>query len=348
MAGQGRPRRRDHRERQPQRWQAGVREPRRPSRARVALGRARDGVGDRAREGLQERRPARDQHRSQQPQPRRPGRQRRRVRGVAQRGRRARGRTRRERRRHRLHRGQRRQRRRVPAQELPAARRLRGRQLRHLGRAGRAGRGPQPQLRHVLGRPRLGHEPAHPDLPRPRPVLRARVAQHQGPRVPQPGDDADHQPHDRRPGAARARPRGGRRPGRREPRLQGARRRDGEEQRLLQPEGLRALRHDRHDRGLELQRHRRLRLHVRDLLRDAELRRPATATTRPSTRASRRPRTSGPATTRRPTTRSPAPRTPASTARATARRTTSPPRARSTSSATACSRAPRPPARRCG
>ena len=73
-------------------------------------------------------------------------------------------------------------------------------------------------------------------------------------------------------GAARARPRGGRRPGRREPRLQGARRRDGEEQRLLQPEGLRALRHDRHDRGLELQRHRRLRLHVRDLLRRAELR----------------------------------------------------------------------------
>ena len=43
----------------------------------------------------------------------------------------------------------------------------------------------------------------------------------------------------------------------------------------------------------------------------------------------------------------PAPRTRASTARATARRTTSPPRARSTSSATACSRAAGRPAPRC-
>ena len=101
----------------------------------------------------------------------------------------------------------------------------------------------------------------------------------------QPGDVADHQPHDRRPRAARARPGRGRRSGRREPRLQGARRRDGQAQRLLQPEGLRALRHDRHDRGLELQRDRRLRLHVRALLRRARTTRPATATSRPSTRA---------------------------------------------------------------
>ena len=48
------------------------------------------------------------------------------------------------------------------------------------------------------GGPGSDTNPLDPDLPRPRPVLRARVAQHQGPRVPQPGDDADHQPHDRR------------------------------------------------------------------------------------------------------------------------------------------------------
>ena len=91
-------------------------------------------------------------------------------------------------------------------------------------------------------------------------------------RLAQPGDVADHQPHHRRPRAARARPGRARRPGRRGPGLQGARRRDGQGERLLQPEGLRALRHDRHDRGLELQRHGRLRLHVRDLLRRAQLR----------------------------------------------------------------------------
>ena len=58
-----------------------------------------------------------------------------------------------------------RQRRRVPAQELPAARRLRGRQLRHLGRAGRAGRGPQPQLRR-----RSGAAPARTRTRSPRPT----------------------------------------------------------------------------------------------------------------------------------------------------------------------------------
>ena len=72
--------------------------------------------------------------------------------------------------------------------------------------------------------------------------------------------------------AARARPGDARRPGRREPRLQGARRRDGQGERLLLPEVVRALRHDRHDRGLELQRHGRLRLHLRALLRRAQLR----------------------------------------------------------------------------
>ena len=241
-------------------------------------------------QGLQERRPARDQHRPQQPQHRRPDRQRRRLRGVAQRrGAPAGGRdegvddtvylV-----------GQRRQRRRVPAQELPPPRRLGGRQLRHLGRAGRdrastrtattaafwGGPGADTATRssQTYRGPGPFSEPESRNI-------QALVSRNQVMTL-----ITNHTTAGAR--AARARPRGGRRPGRREPRLQGARRRDGEAQRLLQPEGLRALRHHRHDRGLELQRHRRLRLHLRDLLRRAELRRPATATTRPSTRASRR------------------------------------------------------------
>ena len=184
---------------------------------------------------------ARDEHRPQQPQHRRADRQPRRLRGLAQRARRARRRRGRGRRRHRLHR---RPPGRVPAQELPR-RRHRDRVLPDLRRPGRERRRPEPQLRPVLGRPRLGHEPGDADLPRPGAVLRARVAQRPVARLPQPGDVADHQPHDGRPRAARARPGRDRRPGRREPRLQGARRRDGQAQRLLQPEGLRALRHDR-------------------------------------------------------------------------------------------------------
>ncbi len=104
-------------------------------------------------------------------------------------------------------------------------------------------------------------------------------------------------------------------------------------ERLLQPEELRALRHHGHDRGLELQRHRRLRLHVRALLRRAQLRRPATATTRPSTRASRRWSKEWDGTSAQ------ADHGGISTARATARRSTSPRRARSTKRATRCSRA---------
>ena len=167
--GQGRPRHRDHRERHTQRRQAGVRERRRPPCARVALGRARDGVGDRADQRLQERQSARDQHRPQQPQHRRADRQCGRLRGVAQRGRRAGRGPRRGRRRHGLPRLGRRDRRRVPAQELPPPRRLGGRQLHHLGRAGRERRRPEPQLRRPVGRPRRGPEqPAGPDLPRAR------------------------------------------------------------------------------------------------------------------------------------------------------------------------------------
>ena len=71
----------------------------------------------------------------------------------------------------------------------------------------------------------------------------------------------------RAPGLAVAR-----RPDRRGQGLQGARRRHGQAERLLLPEVLRALRHDGDHGGLDLQRHRRLRLHDRDLLRRAQLR----------------------------------------------------------------------------
>ena len=182
-------------------------------------------------------------------------------------------------------------------------------------------------------------------------VLRARDAQHPVARLAQPGDDADHQPHDGRPRAARARPAVLGDPIDENRGYKALGDDDGARERLLQPEGLRALRHDRDDRGLELQRHRRLRLHVRDLLRRPELRRPATATTRRSTRASRRWSRSGTGTSpqsnhvdrprqERRERRSACRRT--TTARATARRTTSPPRARSTRRATASSRATRP------
>ena len=171
--------------------------------------------------GYKSRRRARDEHRPQQPQHRRADRQPRRLRGLAQRARRSGRRRGRGGRRHRVHR---RPPGRVPAQELPR-RRHRDRVLPGLRRPGRERRRPEPQLRPVLGRPRLGHEPGDPDLPRPGAVLRARVAQRPVARLPQPGDDADHQPHDRGPRAARARPGRDRRPGRREPRLQGARRR---------------------------------------------------------------------------------------------------------------------------
>ena len=122
---------------------------------------------------------ARDEHRPQQPQHRRPDRQPGRLRGLAQRRRRARRGPRRVRRRHRLPRRRGRDRRRVPAQELPPSGRLGGRQLHDVGRPGRERRRPEPQLRRPVGRPgRRPEQPARPDLPRPRPVLRARDAQH--------------------------------------------------------------------------------------------------------------------------------------------------------------------------
>ena len=77
-----------------------------------------------------------------------------------------------------------------------------------LARSGGDRRGPQPQLRPVSGAAPAPTATAHADLPRPRAVLRARVAQHPVARLPQPGDDAHHQPHDRRARPARPGPDG--------------------------------------------------------------------------------------------------------------------------------------------
>ena len=153
---------------------------------------------------------------------------------------------------------------RVPAQELPlpggpADGQLRGRRR---GRR-RARRRPEPQLRRVLGRRRLERRLLHADLPRPGAVLRARVAEHPRAGLGAPGHDADHEPHVLRSRAASARHR---RAGhdRRRADLQGARRLDGRRERLLEPVRLPAVRHDRDDRGLVVQRDRRPRVHLRD------------------------------------------------------------------------------------
>ncbi len=178
----------------------------------------------------------------------------------------------------------------------------------------------------------------------PGPVLGARDAQHPEGRLRQPGDDADHQPHDGGARAARARPRGDRRPRRREPRLQGARRRDGQAQRLLQPEvaSSSTTRPAPPRTGATTP-------PAATASRSSSTAAPpttprATATTPPSTPATSASWRSGTAPTRSPTTPTTPARTRTSTARATARRTTSPPRARSTPSATACWRARSRPA----
>ena len=117
----------------------------------------------------------------------------------------------------------------------------------------------------LLGRPgRRDDQPADADLPRPRPVLRARVAEH--PRAASPRRQVTTLITNHTFAGLVLRPPGLAAQGdrRRRADLQGARRRDGRGERLLEPVRLRALRHHRHDRGLELQRHRRPRLHVRD------------------------------------------------------------------------------------
>ena len=117
------------------------------------------------------------------------------------------GRQRRDRRR-RVHPRRRHPPERVPAQELPPARRASGRQLpaaehRHL----RAGVDPNRNYGAFWGGPGAERRPARRDLPRARPVLRARDAEHPRARLEPPGDHADHEPHVLGPGAAPARPR---------------------------------------------------------------------------------------------------------------------------------------------
>ena len=87
--------------------------------------------------------------------------------------------------------------------------------------------------------------------------------------LPPPGDHPDHQPHLLGPDPPPAGRCGARRRHRRGA-VPGARRRDGGAERLLELEGLPALRHHRHHRGLDLLRHRRVRVHVRDRTRGAE------------------------------------------------------------------------------
>ena len=167
-------------------------------------------------------------------------------------------------------------------------------------------RRPEPQLRRLLGRPGRERHPRVRHLPRRRPVLRARDAERPLARLAPSGHDADHEPHVLQPRPA---PAGHRAPRARRRRadLQGARRRDGVEERLRQPVLLRAVRHDRRHRGLDLLRHRRLRLHVRDRAPThdrAELRRRSTRRTSCTAEAvGRRARTTAAATARRTTWR---------------------------------------------
>ncbi len=110
------------------------------------------------------------------------------------------------RRRHRLDPGHPRQR--LQAQELPPRRRP-GHPRRHLPgrqrdqpRRLRHRRRPEPQLRRLLGRPRGLGRVRRPDLPRRRPVLRARDPERARPGQQPPGHHDDLQPHLLQPGAA--------------------------------------------------------------------------------------------------------------------------------------------------
>ncbi|CAA9318953.1 MAG: Carboxypeptidase T precursor, partial [uncultured Nocardioidaceae bacterium] len=250
------PRHRDHHRRREHRGrQAGVPEHGRPPRPRVAVLRARDGVGARAAHRLR-RRLADDADRPPVADHHHPGGQRRRL--------------------HHQPRGGRGRRRavdhgvrvRVQAQELRHLRQHDAGALphRHLrrqpGRAPARDR-PQPQLRRLLGRGRREPQLAERHLPRGRAVLRARDPEHPVPREQPPGHQPHHEPHVLEPGPAGAR-RLRRKAAARGAAVQGPRRAHGQPQRLHQPAELGAVRHHRLDRGLELLQHRWLRLHLRD------------------------------------------------------------------------------------
>ena len=267
LRGQDGPGHRDHDQpRQQGRRQAGLPADGRAPRARVALGRARDGVGLRADRGLPGQRRAPEAPGREHPHDRDPDRQPRRLQHLA------RGRARRW----ATAAATPRTTRSVAAVAAPNEYRRKNCRLLDDSPAGNcaqpavglavAGRRPEPQLRRLLGRPRRGDDADRRGLPRPRPVLRARDPEHPLPRLEPPGGHPDHQPHLLQPGPAPARRRGPGRPGGRAA-LQGVRRRDGGRERIPEPEGLPALRHDRHDRGLVVLHDRRPRLHLRDRVR---------------------------------------------------------------------------------
>ena len=202
---------------------------------------------------------------------RQPGRLQRLARG--RRARRRRRRPRRGRRRHRLHRGRRRRRRRVPPQELPPARRLEtaATARRRPASPSRASTPTATTAGSGAARAPTRTRPRRPTAarrrsPSRRPATSRRssrsnqvmslITNHttaalvlRAPGLASLGDPVDEDKGYKALGDEMAKQNG-----------------------YFSPEGLRALRHDGHDGGLDLQRHRRLRLHHRDLLRGAQLR----------------------------------------------------------------------------
>ena len=129
---------------------------------------------------------------------------------------------------------------RVPAQELPLARRRRGRQLLPaVGRPRRAG-GVDPNRNYggFWGGPGASDDPtARGPTTAPAPFSEPETQNIRELVSPPPGDDADHQPHLLQPRPAPAGPRRASRDPVDEPHLQGARRRDGRRERLLSQKG---------------------------------------------------------------------------------------------------------------
>ena len=211
---------------------------------------------------------------------------------------------------------------RVPAQELPHQQHRRGRLREHRRRRSRRGRlraarraqrrisqfGADPNRNYggFWGGPGASPSGEAPGgdfaqdyrgtgpSPSPRPATSATWSR-------APGDHADHQPHLLQPRAAAARR--SRRRARRStsPSIKALGRRHGGSQRLPQPAELPALRHHRRHRGLDLLRHRRPRVHLRD--RPDQLPSRRSPRRSPSTRAARRAAARARAATARPTSR---------------------------------------------
>ncbi|CAA9486235.1 MAG: hypothetical protein AVDCRST_MAG85-958, partial [uncultured Solirubrobacteraceae bacterium] len=122
---------------------------------------------------------------------------------------------------------------------------------------------PQPQLRRQLGRSRRGHPRPRRHVPRRRAVAGAGGPERPRARLEPPGGHAHHEPHLRQPPAA---PAGARLhgPAGRRADVPRARPGDGGAQQVREPPVLQPVRHVRHDRGLDVLRDGRLRVHVRD------------------------------------------------------------------------------------